>query len=71
MPRLSPFGSAGLIARILKLIDALECSISHARTSVMAFMFENETVLQHAELAFQRERLHALLNIDETDETEI
>jgi hypothetical protein len=37
----------------------------------MAFMFENETVLQHAELALQRERLHALLNIDETDETEI
>jgi hypothetical protein len=55
------------IARILKLIENLETSLSRGRTSAMAMLFESEIKREYAELALQREKLHRVL-ADSDDE---
>jgi hypothetical protein len=55
------------IARILKLIESLETSLSRGRTSAMAMLFESEINREYDELALQREKLHRVL-ADSDDE---
>jgi hypothetical protein len=59
------------ISRIVRLIENLETSLSHGRTSSMAMLMGGaEIALEHAELALQRQRLHDLLATDE-DEVDV
>jgi hypothetical protein len=57
------------IARILRLIENLEASLSRGRTSAMAMLFENEIQREYDELALQRQRLHDLLDPGDDEET--
>jgi hypothetical protein len=52
---------------LLEKLPPLEPSLSRGRTSAMAMLFEAEIEREFAELARQRERLHAILS--DADET--